>query len=148
MSSNKRAVVTGANGFTGRYLCQLLLDQGYQVDAFVHGGALGIEGVSETQVPLSDAGRLAEHLQRLDPTHIFHLAAISFVAHDKPAAIYEVNTIGADNIPAGGRGLLRAPGKNRRCEQRQCLWQSFKRPCFGTERYSACESLWLQQSQP
>lgn len=79
-----KLLVTGAHGFTGQHLCRIARAEGLQVHAL--------------QANLLDPAALCEELQAVQPTAVAHLAAISFVAHDRPAQIYEVNTIGSMHL--------------------------------------------------
>lgn len=75
-----RIFVTGANGFTGRYLVAELQRRGHQVIAF--------EGdVTEGDV-------IRDALAAARPDRIIHLAAIAFIASDDFTAFYKVNQIG------------------------------------------------------
>lgn len=96
--SSKRALVTGATGFTGKYLCELLVSQGYSVCGIAHSNTQAMEGVELVCVDLLDRTQLDEVIARFQPTHVFHLAAIAFVAHGDPVEIYSVNVIGLEYL--------------------------------------------------
>lgn len=103
----KRILVTGAEGFTGRYLAAALHDAGHEV----HGVARvrppeAIAGLSvQHQCDLNDAARLTDLVHQIRPQHAVHLAAITFVAHGDVAAIYNTNIVGTRNLL---EALLRA----------------------------------------
>ena len=101
-----RALITGGNGFVGRWLTRALLDRGDEVDVSgLHGPFDPSEFLSAdlTQrvrwIP-ADA-RNAEDLdalvERSRPDLVFHLAGVSFQpdADRSPTAAWDVNTLGA-----------------------------------------------------
>ena len=96
----KKILVTGADGFTGRYLAAALALAGYEVHGLVHmhkvGGVSGVTALHTAN--LADAAGLAAVLQAVQPTHVAHLAAISFVAHGDAQAIYQTNVVGTRNL--------------------------------------------------
>lgn len=115
-----RALVTGAGGFVGQWLCRALLRDGWQV------AGLSLEGVPAGGI-LTDAERRAVRWESADlgsdasqaaiareidqrPDAIFHLAGIAFLptaANDEPRAV-SVNVDGARRIlEAGSRAHAR-----------------------------------------
>ncbi len=96
----KKILITGADGFTGRYLADTLSRAGYEVHGLVRIGVEdGINGVTTLHnVNLSESGSLVDVLQAVQPTHVVHLAAISFVAHGDAQAIYKTNVVGTRNL--------------------------------------------------
>ncbi|EUC14736.1 NAD-dependent epimerase/dehydratase [Burkholderia sp. BT03] len=89
-----RVLVTGASGFTGNYVREELADVGYEVVGTRAGAAQPGECTLDI-TSLQDCRRVIGELR---PTYIVHLAAISFVAHDDPLALYNVNVIGTTNL--------------------------------------------------
>jgi GDP-6-deoxy-D-talose 4-dehydrogenase len=89
-----RVLVTGASGFTGAYVRQELADAGYEVIGTTAGEPQAGERALDI-TSLSDCRRL---IGELKPAFIVHLAAISFVAHDDPLELYNVNVIGTTNL--------------------------------------------------
>jgi GDP-4-dehydro-6-deoxy-D-mannose reductase len=98
-----RALVTGAAGFVGQWLCQELLRRGWDVtgtrlsDA-VPPGALAREERGAVHWIRCDVTRdadLATALDRGRPDAIFHLAGVSFVptVSEAPAAALDVNVV-------------------------------------------------------
>lgn len=97
----KRVLVTGANGFTGRYLGSKLAGEGHQVHGLAKPGDRGDNppaGVQIHQADLGDRKSLEEVVRAVRPDWLVHLAAISFVAHGDAADIYEANLIGSRNL--------------------------------------------------
>jgi GDP-6-deoxy-D-talose 4-dehydrogenase len=92
-----RTLVTGASGFTGRYLVEKLLGRGHTVIEAV-GGRHEPETPTRLRLDITspDACRRAIEIAR--PDYIVHLAAISFVGHNDPLDFYRVNVIGTLNL--------------------------------------------------
>ncbi len=99
-----KALVTGAGGFVGQWLCRALLQRGWTVTGTTLGFAPepGILTPAELMLmhwrginlrPGTDRRTLGSLLERERPDAIFHLAGISFVpaAGDDPIAALETN---------------------------------------------------------
>jgi len=95
----RRVLVTGARGFTGRYVCEALAAAGHRVV------------LPAGQFDLSDAASLRDSLGQAEFDDVIHLAAISFVGHADPTDFYRANTVGTiyllEAIQASGRALGR-----------------------------------------
>lgn len=96
----KKALVTGAEGFTGRYLALELAQAGYEVHGLVHMQPSDpIPGVKQTYAcDLADPVCLSEVVNQVQPDVVAHLAAIAFVAHGDIEAIYRTNLVGSRNL--------------------------------------------------
>jgi nucleoside-diphosphate-sugar epimerase len=94
----RRALVTGANGFTGVYVIEALKQAGYRVFGAVHAGRPA--GIDEFSVDLSDAAAVGAVVNQVLPDVVVHLAAISFVAHSDVDVIYRVNIGATRNLLA------------------------------------------------
>src|SRR3954451_23008792 len=92
-----RTLVTGAGGFTGRYLVEKLLGCGHTV---IETTARQDEPETPTRLRLDIASPHAcrRVIELARPDYIVHLAAISFVGHDEPLDFYRVNVIGTLNL--------------------------------------------------
>lgn len=101
--SSQVVLLTGAAGFTGRYVAAALNAAGYRV----HGWGSGADEVVE----LTDREAVAESVARLSPDYVIHLAAISFVAHGDAGAIYNVNVVGTHHLLEALASLSRKPKK-------------------------------------
>jgi nucleoside-diphosphate-sugar epimerase len=101
----RRVLVTGLNGFTGRHLAEVLQRAGYEV----HGTIRSDETPDATHhvADLADIGGLRSVVAKVAPRHVVHLAAVSFVAHNDVEAIYRTNIVGTNNLL---RALTDVPG--------------------------------------
>ena len=101
-------LITGLRGFTGRYLDATLRTRGARVVGLVQGVA---QGPDEVACDLTDAASLREAVARVQPTHVAHLAALSFVGHGDARAFYDVNLFGTLNLLESLAALPVPPGK-------------------------------------
>lgn len=94
----KRALITGALGFTGRYLARKLEHCGWEV--------WGTDVADHRVNPryrcsdLADRESLHRIVDEIQPHAVVHLAGIAFVAHGDADAFYRVNLMGARNLLA------------------------------------------------
>lgn len=94
-SKNKRALITGLNGFTGRYLESELKQAGYDVFGLGESPSMS---TNYTQVDIANVAELRCVVAQIDPHVVFHLAGIAFVGNSSAEAFYKVNTIGTRNL--------------------------------------------------
>lgn len=87
------ALVTGSEGFTGRYVVAELQSAGYDVVGVSHE-----PGEHRLQVDLCDREAMLHAIAQIRPDVVVHLAAIAFVAHGDIDAIYRVNIVGTRNL--------------------------------------------------
>ena len=92
-----KLLVTGANGFTGQYLCSLASKAGYEV--------------VKLKADLLDREALQDEVLYVQPDLVVHLAAISFVASPDKISFYAVNVIGTTNLLDAILKLPKAPFK-------------------------------------
>lgn len=92
-----KALITGDMGFVGKHLRAHLEDLGWEV--------YGLSGRSGFDI--RDYEVVRNTLDRLRPTHIFHLAGQAFVPESfvNPHRTFEVNTLGSLNILEAVRQL-------------------------------------------
>lgn len=89
------ALVTGASGFTGRYVVAALIAHGYHVIGLgseLAGVHMSIAG------DLTDAQSIDTVVQASLPDVVVHLAALSFVGQANIDAFYHVNVVGTLNL--------------------------------------------------
>lgn len=98
MKPGMRALITGINGFTGRYVAAELERAGYQVFGTCMHEPAGRSGYF--QADLLDPASLERVIAAVMPDVVVHLAAIAFVAHGNVQAIYQVNLLGTRNLLA------------------------------------------------
>ena len=85
----KRALITGITGQDGMYLGELLDRKGYEVYGLVRGQNNPKAAVVQELLPnakllfgdLTDLGSLLRVIEASDPSEVYNLGAISFVAH-------------------------------------------------------------------
>ncbi len=82
--SDATVLLTGSDGFTGRYLERLLKEEGAVVVPL--------------KADLRDAQALVEELRPLRLDYVVHLAAITFVPHGSDLEVYAVNLFGTQNL--------------------------------------------------
>ena len=95
MSTQHTVLITGLRGFTGHYLGAALRQRGARVVGLVQGSP---QGADEIACDLTDAPSLRTVVARVRPTHVAHLAALSFVGHSDARAFYDVNLFGTLNL--------------------------------------------------
>ena len=106
--SSKRALITGISGQDGSYLADLLLEKGYDVFGLTRRLSASnywrIEHVLDrlTLIPgdLLDQLSLIRVLERVQPTELYNLAAMSFVpaSWDQPMLTGEFNSQGVTRV--------------------------------------------------
>jgi GDP-4-dehydro-6-deoxy-D-mannose reductase len=99
-----RALVTGGNGFVGRYLCAELRERG--IEAVVAGRASDGAGV-DLPLDLSDGANVRGVVLESRADLLFHLAAQAFVpaATAAPLETYDTNVMGTARLIEAVRGL-------------------------------------------
>ena len=106
-----RVLITGADGFTGRYLAPLLASAGYEVHGMVQrGDERGVEGVVALHAAdLVDPLAVQDVVRHVAPDRIVHLAAIAHIADGDPRSMYLVNLLGTRNLLESLVGMGRRP---------------------------------------
>jgi len=97
----QRTLITGANGFVGHRLCELLSQAGHYVIALTHGQRpLSAAAHAHLHCDVRDAHALSLAIQSTVPTHVVHLAAITHVpaSFENPQLTWQTNVIGSLNL--------------------------------------------------
>ena len=84
MEFDSKVLVTGANGFTGRHLCDYLTEKGLIVHALL--------------CDITNQKEVNSELTSIKPKYVIHLAGISYANHTDFENIYRVNTVGSINL--------------------------------------------------
>ena len=111
MAGVKRTLVTGAAGFTGRYLTSLLAGRGHEVHGVVHHDPdEPVANVASIhQADLADRKAILRVIEEIQPDYVVHLAAIAFVGHDDIEEMYRANVVGTRQLLDVLAGLTFAP---------------------------------------
>jgi nucleoside-diphosphate-sugar epimerase len=91
----RTALVTGAAGFTGKYVVDALALRGYRV----YGAGLGSAPISDwVACDLTNKEHTRDAMAGLQPEVVVHLAALAFVPEGAPEDFYRVNVCGTLNL--------------------------------------------------
>jgi nucleoside-diphosphate-sugar epimerase len=95
-----KTLVTGAAGFTGRYLASALARRGHEVHGVVHHDPDEpvMDAASVHVADLADRAAIARVVEEVRPDKIVHLAAIAFVGHDDIDEMYRANIVGTRQL--------------------------------------------------
>jgi nucleoside-diphosphate-sugar epimerase len=108
-------LITGIQGFTGRYLAPLLQQGGHELHGLAHHPALAAEASpGETKIhqcDLLDPTAVMRVIEEVQPDWVVHLAAIAFVAHGDVEEIYRTNILGTRNLLEAFSALKAGSGK-------------------------------------
>jgi GDP-4-dehydro-6-deoxy-D-mannose reductase len=109
----QRALVTGAGGFVGRWLCQLLVESGWHVTGASPDPAPVLDayaGVEWLPMDIRQQGDVVAALDASRPDAIFHLAGVTFLpgAQSDPGLAVDVNVGGTARLLADVRRRRKA----------------------------------------
>lgn len=92
----KKVLITGASGFVGSHLVELLVHKDYKLFGTVFGGGNEIGNVETYRVDLTDLAATEAMVKAISPDWVFHLAALS-----SPAASFnDANRTLTNNVLA------------------------------------------------
>ena len=93
---SQRVLVTGSEGFTGKYICDEFARAGWEV----WGAGVQPKPQDERylQIDLLQPETLKSIANTVKPDVVVHLAALAFVAEQDPALFYQINVIGTRNL--------------------------------------------------
>ncbi|QLG89661.1 GDP-mannose 4,6-dehydratase [Chitinibacter bivalviorum] len=91
---NNKVLVTGAQGFTGQYVCDALRIAGYDVIGLGQSSASNLGYFAD----LCDLVSLRKVISAIKPNYVIHLAAIAFVGHADFNNFYRTNLFGTLNL--------------------------------------------------
>lgn len=94
----RRALVTGIEGFTGRYVRAELEAAGWEV--FGTGTHDSADDSHYRRADLNEVAGLREVVAEVQPDAVVHLAGVAFVGHGDADVFYQVNLLGTRNLMA------------------------------------------------
>ncbi|KKC48121.1 hypothetical protein VE23_15050 [Paenibacillus sp. D9] len=97
----KKALVTGAGGFVGKYLVEILLERGFEVYGTTRNSDGEIDGYQT--LAFKDESEVARLLDRIQPDYIYHLSGQSSVrdSWDNKAYTFESNVLNTIHLLEG-----------------------------------------------
>lgn len=106
-----RILITGAAGFTGKYVAEILSAEGHALHGLVHGhdgeAIYGFAALHEAN--LCDPAAVRQVLAEVQPEQVIHLAGIAFVAHKNVEEMYRANILGTRELLEGVSELRKLP---------------------------------------
>jgi len=88
-------LITGIDGFTGKYLETFLNEKGYSIFGTVIDEP---EKDNYIKCDIRNKDEVDVAIGKVKPDYVFHLAAISFVGETDKSMIYDINVLGTQNI--------------------------------------------------
>ena len=93
---SKRVLITGSEGFTGKYVCDEFRRAGWEV--WGAGLQPKPDDAQYLQIDLLNPDTLKPIADKIKPDVVIHLAAIAFVAEKDPNIFYQVNLVGTRHL--------------------------------------------------
>jgi nucleoside-diphosphate-sugar epimerase len=105
-----RILITGAGGFTGRYVAALLMKRSHELYGIVHAKDGDVENLHRVyEADLAHLPSISRIVDEVRPDHVVHLAGIAFVAHSDVEQIYRSNVLGTRQLLEALVGLTYRP---------------------------------------
>ena len=104
----KTVLVTGADGFTGRYMIEALNIKGYRV---VRVGGVREKSNVDFITDLTDSKSIQKIVEQTRPNMVVHLAAMSYVGDDHTEDFYKVNLFGTIHLLEALNQMAHPPEK-------------------------------------
>ena len=92
----RRVLVTGSEGFTGKYVCDALTKTDWEV--WRAGLNSSVRAPRYLQLDLLDPASLFAIDKVIQPEVVIHLAAAAFIHESNPEVFYQVNLLGTRNL--------------------------------------------------
>lgn len=92
----RRVLVTGSEGFTGRYVCASLQKNGW--DVWRSGFKATTAATNYVMADLTSADQAHRLINLVRPNVVIHLAALAFVGNDDASAFHRVNVMGTQQL--------------------------------------------------
>lgn len=149
-----KAVVTGADGFAGRWLCRALVGCGIKTEGWLRRAPTDpLLGVEYQRVDICDFGNVKGAMEKASPDLVFHLAALTnpgdCSAH--PALAAAINIEGTQHVframPASARGVFSSSCHVYGEAKSRVLLESM--PCEAVGAYAETKleaERWIQES--
>ena len=114
----RKVLVTGQNGFTGRYVTQALSEAGWEVWG-LNNRVSAEPNPTDHVADLTDTAAVEAAIATIRPDAVVHLAGVAFVAHSSANDFYRVNLMGTRNLldalakaNCGAQGVILASTAN------------------------------------
>jgi GDP-4-dehydro-6-deoxy-D-mannose reductase len=100
-----KALITGVNGFVGKYLSKELIENGYEVIG------TDLSGDNVQHVDFLDAQAVTRFISDIEPDYVFHLAGQASVglSWNIPKETFEVNVCGTINLLQAAKECIKQP---------------------------------------
>jgi GDP-4-dehydro-6-deoxy-D-mannose reductase len=95
-----KALITGINGFVGKYLSKYLIEKGYDVYGTVIEDNIQMDDIKIYKMNLLDKEEVAETIRKIKPDQVYHLAGQSAVglSWNNPTLTININVNGTINL--------------------------------------------------